>query len=319
MYVCVCMYVYVCMYVIYTCNASRTQSLLHSDDPDYSPDPVNDLLFLSERGENLTTEYGLTFTAIDSLTLSFTGMAPQANYQDILSEIFFQNTAEEPCNRVSVPCQVFRNVSFLIIDGTFNDTATTMVTIESTPDPAFFDFGNNTVSRVIVYNEVTREPVHLFQPGDDIIDPDNTANTLEWLTVEVRPLTGIVDSSMRVARAIVTSPPVENMDMLSIDTGDTGLQASFTIDEETGSILLNISGVANFSTYLEVLQTLTYVNTFPGLENITRVIEVVTFDGTAESQPQQISVEIQPFNDPPMCYFGSLVRQSSAFSLPLID
>lgn len=157
----------------------------------------------------------------------------------------------------------------------FSSSATASVLILPTNDPSVFSFAN----RSLTFNETTQTPVYLFQENDTLVDSDG--DSLQWIAIEIRPF-------------------ADDMDVLSVDTGSSGLNVSIN---SFGSTILNISGYASFSVYEAVLQTVTFHNSYPGLSLETRVVEVVTFDGETESPPTLISVSIAPFDDIPVCYF----------------
>jgi len=201
-------------------------------------------------------------------------MAPQAAYQAVLAEIFFQNLEDEPTN-------LLRTIEFFITDGEFNDTAFTNVEIVLANDPAFLSF----TMRTLVFNESTGSPLPLFTSMDNITDSDG--QTLLWLSVEI-------------------SPMIDAMDMLSGNALNTGLSLEVTTTD-TGNILLNVSGEANHSIYEQVLQTITFVNDFPGINATQRQIWVVTYDGITESPAHNIYITIDLFDDDPVCFFNTMV------------
>ena len=194
-------------------------------------------------------------------------------YITVLSNVTFVNDADEPgpSNRTIV----FE----LTDDRGFSFTASTLVFIIPTNDPAVFTFNNS----VVVFDEMARTPVKLFQPNDTLTDPDG--NTLWWLTVQIWP-------------------SVDEMDILSADPDTSN---SVDVDLNADMDMLNISGYANFSIYEMVLQTVTFSNLFPGINLANRTIRIVTFDGETESPPTLINLRIDAFDDIPMCYFNAMV------------
>ena len=161
-----------------------------------------------------------------------------------------------------------------------------------TNDPAFLSF----TMRTLVFNETTRTPVSLFEPTDNITDSDG--QTLQWLSIEITP--------------------TYTMDMLLGDSLDTGLSLEVTATD-TGNILLNVSGEANHSTYERVLQSISFVNDFPGINTTRRLVQVITFDGTTTSPPHEIFIAVDQFDDDPMCFFNTLVGSSSLFPNPTLS
>ena len=239
-----------------------------------------DQLFLTELGVSLAMQAGIIWDQLDNQTLVFNGTALQEDYQEVLAEVFFQNLADEPGN-------VEQTVSFFITDGVFNDTSTTTVQIRATNDPALFSF----IVKNLTFFEQTRDSVSLFAPEDTLSDADGT-DILQWVTVEI-------------------TPNIDSMDMLDASSTSNELNID-RISSALGNVYrLNISGEANFSVYEEILRTVTFSNNFPGINDTTRNIEVVTFDGLNESPPHVILLNIITIDDPPMCYFGSRVRLGS--------
>ena len=244
-----------------------------------------DEIFLSPTGRVLANQSGVSVSQSTPQTLHLSNRASQAAYQAILAEIFFQNLEDEPTN-------LLRTVEFFITDDEFNNTATTTVQILLTNDPAFLSF----TMRTLVFNETTRTPVSLFEPTDNITDSDG--QTLQWLSIEITP--------------------TYTMDMLLGDSLDTGLSLEVTATD-TGNILLNVSGEANHSTYERVLQSISFVNDFPGINTTRRLVQVITFDGTTTSPPHEIFIAVDQFDDDPMCFFNTLVRSSSLLPNPTLS
>lgn len=244
---------------------------------------------LSETGRDLSSQFNITWEEEDPQTLVFSGRALQQYYEDILAEIFFQNEEDELNTTTRV-------VTFWITDGRFNASAQTVVEIMPTNDPAVLNF----TSKTLTYVEELRQPLNLFELSDVLIDSDG--NMLEWLSIEI-------------------NPSLDDMDVLAADAGDSGLTVSL-ITSDTGNMVLNISGYAHFLTYEGVLQTVTFVNDFPGMNLTQRVIEVTTFDGMTVSPSQTIFITIDPYDDPPQCFFGTRVspaRTCSFVSFPIVQ
>lgn len=237
-----------------------------------------DALILSDMGLSLANQAGIEMSS-NATSLNLTGRALQEDYQAILAEVFFQNTAPEPGH-------VSRRIHFFITDGVFSHTAYTTVEIISTNDPAFISIA----ALNITFNETSREPLNLFPSNVTISDDDG--DYLEMVR-------------------IVIYPTVDEMDVLAADSAGTGLNITATTNSD-GNIQLTISGRANFSAYAQVLQTVTFVNVFPGISLTERTLNVYTFDGMTESPAHQIFISIiDPFDDPPICFFGMLVRDST--------
>ena len=233
-----------------------------------------DALLLSELGMNRADVAGINVTSNSSL-LVLSGRVLLSDYEAVLSEIFFQNIATEPVSSL-------RNISFIIGDELFRNTAFTIIEIIPTNDPAFIDITNPNIT----FNETTRDPLNLFSSNDTISDDDG--DSLDMIRIVIYPTNDL-------------------MDILAADPVGTGLNVTLSTNPNDNTQLV-ISGTANFSTYIQVLQTVTFANNFPGIDRTTRLVNVYTFDGMTESPPHQIRIVIDPFDDPPICFFGLLVR-----------
>ena len=232
-------------------------------------DATGDRLYLSIGGESAASNCNVTITQTTPTHITLTGVALQQCYADILSQVYFLNSADEP-GRTN------RSIQFVITDeNEFSSSATASVLIMPTNDPSVFSFLN----RSLTFNETTQVPVYLFQENDTLVDSDG--DSLQWVAIKIRPF-------------------ADDMDVLSVDTGSSALNVSIS---SSGSTALNISGNASFSVYEAILQTVTFHNSYPGLSLETRGVEVVTFDGETESPPTLISISIAPFDDIPVCYF----------------
>ena len=232
-------------------------------------------------GTSLAQEYGINITQVDDYTIHLTGRADQQDYVVILGEVMYENRAEEPG-------AITRQVQFTIMteDG-FVSAATTTVQIVPTNDRAVINFADGV--RSLLYDERIRLPINLFSVNDTISDSDG--DSLERLS-------------------IVLSPGIDTNDMLSASAGATGLEVTIeTLDD--GQVTLNISGNANFNVYETVMASVTFTNTFPGISQESRRIQVVTFDGETPSAIHPISISIIGFNDPPVCFFNQVVRRNT--------
>lgn len=226
-------------------------------------------------------EHGIAVSVIDQQTLRLSGVAAQPDYEDVLSEVTYENMADEPGD-------VTRRALFAIED---EDgvvvTATTTVQVVSTNDRAILTFSGG--SRDLMYDESVREPIALFGGDDTITDSDG--ETLVWLTIRL-------------------TPGVDVNDVLAADAGSTGLTVS-VVTSADGEVFLNISGSAEHALYESVLTSVTFVNTFPGMALDTRRLEVVPFDGETESDTYFITIAIDSFDDPPMCFFNQEVMHTA--------
>ena len=210
--------------------------------------------------------------------ITITGEESVGYYANLLSNVMFANHADEPG-------MTNRTVVFELVDDRgFSVSAQTIVRIIPTNDPAQLNFNE----RVALFDEMSQTPVNLFLSTDFLADPDG--NTLTWAVVEIRPA-------------------IDEMDILSVDVGTSGLEIS------SGNAMLNISGYANFSVYEAVLRSLTFHNPSPALNLSNRTILITLFDGETESPSTFITVVIDAFDDGPVCYFNSMVGAAIFYTL----
>lgn len=232
-----------------------------------------DMVFLNFAGDALAAQYSISVTQPNPQSLRLTRRVDQQQYAEVLREVMYENTADEPGS-------VVRSVVFTIVDSIgFIGTATTNVQIIPTNDRAVINFSGG--PRSLSFSEHTRQSVSLFDENDNITDSDG--DSLQWLSIHI-------------------TPGIDEYDILTAEEGETGLTVTVTATGE-GEVLLNISGYAAFSVYESVLSTVTFVNMFPGISQAQRNVEVVAFDGETPSAIHPITIAIVGFNDPPMCFF----------------
>lgn len=245
-------------------------------------------MFISEIGQVFASQFGIEVTEVSQHIIRLTGQAPQTDYEEILGDVMYENVADEPGD-------ITRRVLFSITDiNDFVSTATTTVSILPTNDRAIITFVGGPAQN-LRYDELTRSPINLFNESDTITDSDG--NSLEWLTIHL-------------------TPGVDPNDALAASAGSTGLTVTVVAFGD-GEILLNVSrtvpifgspGNAELALYESVLESVTFVNDFPGvILGEQRRIEVVTFDGETMSDVHPITITIDGYNDPPMCFFNEVV------------
>ena len=209
-------------------------------------------------------------------TIRLSGRASDFEYANVLGEIEYRNVAEEPG-------RMTRHVLFTIVDevGVSAEAITTIEIMPTNDRPVL-----TLATRDFLFDESARLPLRLFNASGTTIS-DNDGDSLDWVTVNL-------------------TPGVDSNDRLTADVGETGLEMAITYEED--AVLLNISGTAMFSVYEEVLGSVEFVNTFPGISQVSRRIVVELFDGGVSSVPSLISISISGFNDPPLCFFSEIVR-----------
>ncbi len=234
----------------------------------------NDTIFVNQLGASLAQTYGIQISQPNPQTIVLNGTLSQQNYEDVLREVMYDNTAEEPGDGT-------RTVETSIMDDVNNMVAAfTTINLTSTNDPAVLFEG----VRTLTFDEQTRAPLSLFTAADAISDPDGSV--LTWVYIAI------------------SNDTVGNFgyDNLTADFATTNLR----IMNEPRTTL-NISGTASFSDYESVLRTVTYSNIYPGIQAHPRIVNIQTFDGLGPAGNQTIQMDIRTFNDPPICYFDEVV------------
>ena len=242
----------------------------------YAGSTSSDIIFVSDSGKALAAiGSGIQIFQINNYTILFNTTSSLGHYTDVLRNVIYDNTAEEPGDGTRV-------VMTAITDDVGNIvSAYTTINIISTNDPAIIFQGE----RILTFNERTRMPLSLFYSTDTISDPDGS--TLTWIYISI--------TNETVGRF--------GFDMLTADYTATNLLVT-----NESSTTLNISGTASFLDYELVLQTVTFSNIYPGIEDHPRVVTVQTFDGEGPPGNLTIRINIASINDPPICYFGQVVR-----------
>ena len=227
----------------------------------------------SDQFEYVNNNTDLIVTSIGGL-LEINGSATIEEYLIVLSTVQYFNTLDEP--NIAYP---ERNITVTIReDLQYSDS---YITVQLVPvnDPAQYNFPN----RTIIFNESTRNPVLLFDPSYVIEDSDPDGGTLTYATLSLWPIVH------------------ENDTIMITDNGGLSVDGNQTY--------INVSGVADFSTYERVLRTATFVNMFLDPDpSIQRQVIVNTFDGRNNSNGPTIFINISAFDDPPYCFYnGNLV------------
>lgn len=213
----------------------------------------------------------LTFTRDGSSNITVTGEASRDVYEMIAEGTTYQKISQFQ------PLSLAATVCFTLFDDVYAARECTKVTVENVNDPPVV-----TVSASLIqYNESSRQPVAIFT-GLTINDPDPESNSIYWAFVEF-------------------DPEVDPNDALDLASNIPGA-SHLNITVETQSIL--IKGQANSSVYEAVLTTTTFANLDRELDLSNRTLTLVVSDGKANSFPAKVTVQILPFDDPPVCFFG---------------
>ena len=219
--------------------------------------------FMSNSTTNLTIN--------TSGLLEISGSADSQEYMKFLSTVHYFNQLEEPYSMYQR-----RNITVTIREGNQHSVAYIVVKIIPENDPAQFNFTNKT----IVFYEVTREPVMLFELNDVIIDPDEDAGNLTFATLTLWPI-------------------VHEGDTISINS----IKEGSPLDIYCNGTYINISGAANIIVYQNILRTVAFVNKRFDSPSTPRQVIVNTFDGMDDGIAM-INIMINATDDLPVCFFG---------------
>lgn len=234
----------------------------------------DDILMLEDSGVDLANNLSVVVNATGQL-ITFNGEANQSDYETLLGQVVFVNRADEPGDR---------NITIdytIVDDDIFTVRATSTVQLVPTNDPVFISFYP---TKTLSYQEETGNPLALFQ-NDTLSDSDG--NNVENIMITIDNL-------------------FDPNDILMVDVSDSGLRVAISNESNTAHTL-TLYGNASLAVYQGVLRSVYFVNTFPGLNTAQRSIAVVTSDGVTQSPLHTVLVDIIPFDDPAICYFGRLV------------
>jgi VCBS repeat-containing protein len=110
-------------------------------------------------------------------------------------------------------------------------------------------------------------------------------------------ITDTDNASLTGASVTITNLSDGEDEVLAVDTGDSGIEASY--DSATG--VLTLTGETSPDLYEQVLGTVTYSNSSENPATGDRLIAVTASDGTDSSDPAAIStISIVAVNDPPL-------------------
>ncbi len=187
------------------------------------------------------------------------------SFTQFLQSLYFVNSDQEPLGSQ-------RSISLTVNDGTNSSSPTTVVVIIELVN----DEAPSVVlpSNVLTYIENSGAvPIFISDPTIQDLD-DNALFNLSSATLQ---LGGSADLSS---------------EQLTIDCTGT-LFLSCVWD----SGILTISGDASISTYQQVLGRVEYINRLEEPLAELRIVSITVFDGTFESPPAQLTIEIELIND----------------------
>lgn len=222
-------------------------------------------------GTNITAAYaGLTGT----LTLS--GTASVAHYQQVLRTLTYDNTA-------ILPTLGSRTIQMQLSDGTqASNLAITTLTLEaflgSTSPTLDLDGNDSSGATGSSFNTPFTEDGPAIAIADSDAElTDSDSPNLQSLTVRITNLLDGLD------------------ELLSADTSGTSLSASY--DSSTGT--LTLSGLDTVANYEQVLRLVRYNNSSQRPTSTERLIDITATDGLNSSNTATATVTVQAVNDAP--------------------
>ena len=234
------------------------------------PDDYLDLTAVASMVIDMSMNLTLVRYGMSNITV--TGRASQDVYEAIAEGVlYWKNSSFQPLSLDATVC-------FTLFDDVYDAMECTEVIILNVNDPPVISVS----AALVQYDESSRQPVPTFS-GLTIHDPDTIPSDIVLALVEIEP---VVDSN----------------DALAIAHNTFGASL-LNITEEGQSI--SIRGQANSSVYEAVLATVTFVNLDPEPDLSNRTLTLVVYDGVNSSLPAIVTVSILPFDDPPVCSFGS--------------
>jgi hypothetical protein len=207
--------------------------------------------------------------------LTLTGVDSIANYETVLRRIEYDNASNNPDT-------TDRTITFVANDGEDDSNiGTATVVINPTNDAPVLDLDADDSSGATGadYDTTFTEDggaVNIADVDASIGDVDDT--NLESLTITI---TNLLDGAA---------------ESLSADTTGTSIAASY----DSGTGVLTLTGTDTVANYEQVLRTIEYDNTSQDPNTTDRVLEVVTNDGTADSNIGTTTIAMTADNDAPL-------------------
>jgi PKD repeat protein len=260
--------------VPYTENAiiSMTQSLTITD---YDNANLQQAIIRIINGYN-AMEDRLGFTSVgniadtwnaESATITLTGNATIASWEQALDQVVYQNMSEKPSTQD-------RSVTFTIFDGTaWSAPVTRTVQIISVNDPPILSFLS--IDNAASFTEKAAA-VSIAQ-SFSIVDHDT--DTITQLTVRI------------------ASGYTDTQDVLNVRS-DPHIQKAWN------NGILTLTGARPISEYVDLVQTLTYENISIAPDPLIKPIVYQAWDISDASLPVTQTMTITPINDPPVLTGG---------------
>ena len=219
----------------------------------------------------------VSITGNQSDQLMLDNKAEQSVYECILGTVKYANDDDEPWKNASFP----RSVVFTIwdIDNLPSTNATATVELQQVCDPPrLFVSGRMLEYNATTYNESSDDPVHVVDTSNWGIEDDDDTQLING-TIQ------IVDNFQ------------QNHDMLSV----TMYNADITTDYDQTTGILRFSGWADISDYESVISSVTFSNTFAGIELKRRTLHFVFYDTCNKTnEVAKTWIDIDRLNDPPV-------------------
>ena len=242
-------------------------------------DNTSESLLVNVSGTSLNYSIELEdFASVEEYSLRIapvTGTsAPIGEFESVLRTLQYQNTAEEPDPTA-------RFISFTVGDGLgFNShPPQTELVIQLVNDPPQLDLGMNWPDSYAFVSYREGE-------GDRYIVSENTT------------LVDFDNTTLESARVVIMSPPDMHHELLNASAGS----ANITIVSASNGSELLLLGPASVEEFLEVIQSVTYTNTFsdPGdPSSMSRTIQFTVSDGQDESIPAFVYLSFAAINNRP--------------------
>jgi large repetitive protein len=208
-------------------------------------------------------KYGITggFNTSNG-TLTLTGNASAANYQEVLRSVKYTNSSNSPTT-------INRTIQVRLTDGAiFSNTATRTIQVQSIAEAPIVTTATNSIP----YAENSGEL--LVDPGLTVTDPDSP--NLNGATVKINGY-------------------VAGQDKLSFNP-----QGAITGSFNSNTGILTLQGNAAVFAYQSVLRSISYSNNSRNPNPANRIIEFTVTDGTVSSTVKTRTIRVNPINDAPV-------------------
>ena len=233
------------------------------------PDQPQEILSVNTTGANITNSYDpltgvLWLNGTDSLTI----------YQDVLHTVGYENRKAMP----GFPDTAPRRVQFVLFDGRHQSkAATSLITFESVNDAPIVDLNTR--------DPTTPNFTTVFTEEAGAVSAVDTLSTIE-------DIDSLILTNLTVRIVNFLDP---NDETLALTSSNPALNSDFN----STSGVLSVSGLASPSTYQDALRLIVYNNAADEPVFVSRLVEVIAFDGDEYSSPVFSTINMRPVNDPP--------------------